>query len=98
MQILRIRWAQDRIDHIAKHRLKPYEVEEAAFNDPFAVVKKVGVSYRNRNEYIYVLLGRSEAGKYIAFFFIPKKQGPAYPVTAREMDESERRLYNDGRP
>lgn len=94
MKIRKIRWTRDRVDHIAKHRIMPHEVEEAAFDDPFSIVKKVGISIRNRNEYIYRLLGKSEAGKYIAFFFIPKNNGIAYPVTAREMDQSERRFYN----
>lgn len=96
MKISNIRWSRDRIDHIAKHNIQPYEIEEAAFDDPFAIVKKVKVSLNNRNEYVYKLLGQSEAGRYIAFFFIPKL-GPAYPVTARDMDQSERRLYNSGR-
>lgn len=97
LRINSIRWTRDRVNHIAKHELNPVEVEEAAFGDPFATIKKVEVSVRNKNEYVYRLLGRTEAGKYIAFFFIPKKNGRAYHITARKMDESERRLYNSVR-
>ena len=35
MKIASIKWNRDRIEHIAKHKIEPYEVEQAAFDDPY---------------------------------------------------------------
>jgi len=63
----------------------------------YPIIKKVQVSYRDSSQYVYRLLGRTEEGRYLAFFFIPQERGVVYPVTAREMDSAERRLYNANR-
>ncbi|OPX92161.1 MAG: hypothetical protein A4E52_00102 [Pelotomaculum sp. PtaB.Bin013] len=97
MKVYQIGWTKDRINHIARHKIEPYEVEQVAFEDPHRLIMKVHVSYSDSNKFIYRLLGRTEGGRYLAFFFIPQGRGTVYPVTAREMDAAERRLYNANR-
>lgn len=97
MKINSIKWNKDRTDHIAKHKIQPYEVEQAAFEDPHGLIMKVQVSFRDSSRFVYRLLGQTEEGRYLAFFFIPQGRGIVYPVTAREMDAAERRLYNANR-
>lgn len=81
-----IRWTRGSIEHIARHNITPAEVEEALFdNEP--LVRKGG---RDR---AYVL-ARTIAGRYL-FIVIsyPPRKGIVNIITAREMEEDERRLY-----
>lgn len=96
MKISRFRWTADRIDHIAKHGLEQYEVEQAAFDDPHILINKSVVSLNNSSQHIYRLLGRTGEGRCLALFFIPQGHGTIYPVTAREMNVKEKRLYKSG--
>jgi len=89
-----ILWNNDRASHIAKHGIEIYEVEEAVFDDPYGATKKIAVSQRDSNQYIYRFLGRSTEGRYIAFFYIYHGRSVVYPVTARDMTEAERRAYS----
>lgn len=93
MIIKKIKWSNDRIDHIARHYISPEEVEEAVFDDPCNLIQVLKAAERDQRQKIYRLLGVSGSGKYITFIFIYEKSGVAYPVTAREMDNKERRRY-----
>lgn len=97
MIITKIRWSNDRIEHIARHNISPEEVEEAVFGDPCSLIQVLKVAERDQRQKIYRLLGVSETGKFITFIFIYEKRGVAYPVTAREMDNKERRRYLERR-
>jgi len=44
-------------------------------------------------ENMYAALGRTEEGRYLIVFFIHKLDGRALIISAREMDDSEKRLY-----
>lgn len=94
MVINTILWNDDRVNHISKHGIQFHEIEEAVFDDPYGKTKKIATSQRDSNQYIYRLLGRSTAGRYIAFFYIHHGRCGVYPVTARDMTETERRSYN----
>ena len=48
---------------------------------------------RIQGEDLYATLGRSNAGRYLIVFFIYKLTREALIINAREMDNSERRLY-----
>lgn len=41
----------------------------------------------------YVALGRSSAGRYLAIFFVTVPPGQAKIITARDMDQKEKRLF-----
>jgi uncharacterized DUF497 family protein len=75
LKISRFRWTADRIEHIAKHGIEQYEVEQAAFDDPHRLIKKSVVLYKNSDQHVYRLLGRTGEGRYLALFFNPTRAG-----------------------
>ena len=46
-----------------------------------------------QDEDVYVALGRTEAGRYLAVFFVYKATREALILTARDMTHKERRKY-----
>ncbi|MEW6200487.1 MAG: BrnT family toxin, partial [bacterium] len=46
-----------------------------------------------RGENVYFAMGRTDSGRYLIVFFIYKKDGHAFVITARDMDIKERKLY-----
>ncbi|MDI6711243.1 MAG: hypothetical protein QMC81_11645 [Thermoanaerobacterales bacterium] len=97
MKIGCIRWTTDRMDHIARHQVGPDEVEEAAFDDPNRFIRRLKAANRDPDQKLYLLLGRTAAGRYLTLIFIYEGRGVAYPVTARDMKPGERRLYHGSR-
>lgn len=95
MLISKIRWTNDRVNHISKHNLTPDEVEEAAFNNQHTVVQKLKKSQFYPGKKLYRLLSITQSGRLIAFIFIYEGKGIAYPVTARDMTTAERRYYHE---
>ncbi len=68
----------------SKHGVSPEEVEEAFFNTPYQVLRA--------EEGKYKWLGRSDNGRYLMIVLV--RQGNYIKViTARDMNDSERRLY-----
>jgi uncharacterized protein len=89
-----LEWRPDRVDHIAKHDVRPEEVEEAVFDDRRGLLRKVGPAERNPHETVYRYLGRTEAGRYLFVVLIHTERGNALPVTARDMTEAEKGRYS----
>jgi uncharacterized DUF497 family protein len=85
MEINSFRWDFNTIEHIANHSVNPDEVEEVAFDDDPYVRKG-----RQDRRYLY---GQTIGGRYlfVVYILLPKKE--AKVITAREMDEKEKRLY-----
>lgn len=78
-------------DHIldkieSKHGVSFGEVEEACLSEARHV--------RRSREGLYKLFGRTAAGRYILVVLVNLGRGVWKIVTAREMTESEKRLYN----
>lgn len=76
------------MDHIARHGVRPEEVEEACSGRP--LVLKAKSSGRNP---VYHVLGRTAEGRYLFCVVIQFPDGRGYPVTARPMTQSERQLW-----
>src|SRR2546425_8036936 len=73
-----------------KHHVSPEEVEEVLFDTPlYRKVQKGHVP----GEDLYAALGQTEAGRYLIIFFIYKPTHEALILSARDMDEKERRQY-----
>ena len=72
------------VDHIARHRVTPDEVEEVCHGTPL-----VQRSYKGR----IVLLGPTATGRLLAVILAPEGRGVYYPVTARPASRKERALY-----
>ena len=91
MRINGIIWLRDVIDKLAfKLRVEQEEVEEVFDNRPkFRFLEKG----ERAGEDVYVALGQSNAGRYLAVMFIHKKSKDALILSARTMAPKERRLY-----
>ncbi|MFH0948297.1 MAG: BrnT family toxin [Elusimicrobiota bacterium] len=77
-------WDSKNISHILQHQVRPDEVEEACYNNP-VVLKTRGNCY--------LVLGRSNTGKYLSIVVAPKEEGKTRVITARNMDHKERKLF-----
>ena len=78
-------------DHIldkieSKHRVSFEEVEEACLSEAYHV--------RRSKEGLYKLFNQTAAGRYILVVLVNLGRGVWKIVTAREMTDSERRLYS----
>jgi uncharacterized DUF497 family protein len=82
-------WRQDRIDHIAKHRVRPEEVEEVCFGKPW--VQRTKASGKNP---VYYVRGQTLSGRHLFCVVIQFPNGKGFPVTARPMTEKEKRRFN----
>ena len=60
MKIHEFVWPKDRVDHIARHGVKPEEIEEACFGPAF--VQRMKSQGKNP---IYYVLGQAAAGRYL---------------------------------
>lgn len=84
-------WLLHIVDKLAaKHQVTQDEVEEVFFNE----VKYRFVETGHRaGEDLYAALGQTDAGRYLIVFFIYKSGNAALIVSARDMDQKERRRY-----
>ncbi|HEY4688540.1 MAG TPA: BrnT family toxin [Anaerolineae bacterium] len=85
MRIEGLVWDDYRVEHIARHNVRPEEVWEVC-EDPLHLAHREG---RNR----YRLYGQTTAGRYL-FVVLEHSEGTQFrPVTARDMSEGEKRGY-----
>jgi uncharacterized DUF497 family protein len=84
---LRFRFAPFRENYLPPVRRQVWEV----FADK-PKVKKMHRGYFS-GEHVYRVLGQTEAGRYQTVFFIRKRTNEALILSARDMDEKERKSY-----
>jgi uncharacterized DUF497 family protein len=86
-------WKQQFVEKIyLKHRVSIDEVEEVLGSDPF--VCKVARGHID-HENICAAYAQIHNGRYLIVFFINKKGNRALPISARDMDNKERRYYEN---
>lgn len=91
MKIDGLIWLRDIVDKLAwKHQVDPEEVEEALNNHPQIRFVEKG---ERKGEDVYMALGQTDAGRYLAVLFIYKKTKEALILSARDMANKERRQY-----
>lgn len=91
MRITGIIWLRDIVDKLAvKHNVETHEVEEAFSNQPNMRFVEKG---DRENEDVYMALGQTDEGRYLAVLFIYKQTREALIVSARDMAQKERRQY-----
>lgn len=84
-------WLEDIVEKLAaKHRVIPDEVEQVFDNRPAVRRMKKG---HFRGEDVYRALGQTEAGRYLVVFFIHKLTDEVMILSARDMDDKERKSY-----
>ena len=84
VHITEIAWDERSIRHIARHRVTVKEVEEVCFHTK---------SFVFRRGERHVILGQTEAGRYLFVAVDRVERYKGKVVTAREMDDAERRRY-----
>lgn len=81
-----VRWTDDREAHIARHNVTPGEVEDVLFGRPIFIDDQIDQST--------VVLGRTDAGRYLFVAVLREDhQGCTYPLTARDMTDTEKQIY-----
>ena len=75
-------WDEAAEEHIWRHRVTVEEVEEAATN----------IGYARMHRGYLVALGETDAGRHLTLVLDRESDDFWYPVTARDMTRSERRL------
>lgn len=89
MQIHKLLWPADRVEHIARHGVQPEEVEEVCFGH--ALVQRAKSGGKNP---VYYVLGQTSSGRYLFCVVIQLSEGRGFPVTARPMTLKEKRRYS----
>ena len=91
MRIWGLIWLEEIVEKIEqKHNVTQDEVREVFRNSQhFRFVEKG--HYREEN--VYSALGRTDAGRYLIVFFVYKKSKEALIISARDMTDAERTLY-----
>ncbi len=91
MRIDGIIWLPEFVDKLEwKHQVSQNEVEEVLYNQPrFRKIQKGHIP----GEHLYSALGETDAGRKLIVFYIYKQSHEALIISARDMDQSERRQY-----
>jgi uncharacterized DUF497 family protein len=91
MKIVECLWKEQFIEKLEqRHGVSTDEVEEVFRNAPRYDFIAKG---RATGENVYRALGQTDAGRYLAIFFVHKSDRRALPISARDMDHKERRKY-----
>ncbi|MCX6029305.1 MAG: BrnT family toxin [Chloroflexi bacterium] len=84
-------WLPDIVEKlIVKHGVTQDEAEEVFFDRPRYRFVEAG---HRPGEDVYTTFGQTEAGRYLVVFFIHKRANTALILSARDMDEGERKRY-----
>jgi uncharacterized protein len=89
MRINSFDWDERNENHIAEHGVAIFEVEETIlFGKPF---------YQRSREDKYIAYGVTEEGRYLFIVFVIKGSDRIRVISARDMDEKEKRHYKKRR-
>ena len=94
MRIEGVVWLREVVDKLAvKHRVETHEVEDVFRNNPKIRFVEKG---RRKGENVYMALGQTDAGRYLAVLFIHKTTKEALVLSARDMAKKERKYHAKG--
>lgn len=85
MHITVLVWDERNVAHIARHGVRPAEAEEICRRE-----SKVVLHARKKR---YIVLGITQAGRYLAVIITFPIQGRSRVITARDMTAKECRYY-----
>ena len=83
MLIKNLIWDEWNIEHIARHNVKPEEVEQVC-EDKHLV--------RRGRKGTYTVTGQTQNGRYLTIILAPRGAGSFYPISSRDSDNKERKL------
>lgn len=91
MVIRKIIWKDQFVEKLAqKHGVTVTEAEEILGAKPHIRRMSKG---RVKDEHVYAAFGQTDAGRYLIVFYIRKISGAILPISARDMDDAERKYY-----
>jgi uncharacterized protein len=73
-----------------KHGVSVFEVEEVLDKHPHIRRAARG---RVKDEDVYAAYGQTSGGRYLIVFYIRKISGALLPISARDMDDAEKKYY-----
>ena len=86
-KISSIRWTEQSINHINKHAISPFEIEEACFNEndvPFI---------RSGKENLHYVFGKTASGRHLFIVVKFERPGQVSVITARDMNSWEKKYF-----
>ena len=91
MVINQIIWKDQFVEKLAvKHSVSVEEAEDVLCSEPH--IRKVSKG-NVKGENVYAAFGQTVGGRYLVVFYIRKLTGAALPISARDMDDGERKYY-----
>ncbi len=95
MKITRLIWLYEYVTKMeVRHRVYRDEIRQVLLSKPH--IRRIGKGKRRKGEDLYVAYGQTKAGRYLTIFFIHKPGDEALVISARDMDEKERKRYGRG--
>ena len=92
MVLRQIIWKDQFVEKLAsKHGVSIAEAEDVLNGDPH--IRRVAKG-RVKDENVYAAFGQTEAGRYLIVFYIRKVSRALLPISARDMDDGERKYYD----
>ena len=85
-------WDDHNIEHIARHGVEFWEVEEAFEDDDLLTSD----AYNFKTERRYGIIGATESGRILLIIYTLRK-GKIRTIRAQDADDSQRRRYRKGR-
>jgi uncharacterized DUF497 family protein len=82
-----IKWKDKSITHIARHAIRPREVEEVCFNENDAPFIRSG------RENLHYVFGRTYSGRFLFIVVRFIRQGEVRVITARDMNRWEKNYF-----
>ena len=90
--IRKIIWKDQFVEKLErKHGVSVAEAEELLDANPH--IRKVSKG-RVKDENVYAAFGQTTGGRYLVVFYIRKVSGALLPISARDMDDAERKYYD----
>lgn len=86
MPIRDLLWNDWNEERIARHHVRPEELDEVCFGEFWEL--RAGGGKR-------ALYGQTSSGRYLLVIGVPRSGGLFYPVSARDMTEAERRRFRE---
>lgn len=84
MKIRNLIWDEWNVEHTAKHGVSQDEIEEVCFAKHFDIKNGTGKT---------AIWGQSSAGRYLMIILGIREYGNFYPISARDMEEKEKKFY-----
>lgn len=84
-------WKEEFVEKLAtKHSVTVWEVEDIFDSSPHVRLAQKG---NIAGENVYAAYGQTAGGRYLVVFYINKSAGRVLPISARDMENNERRYY-----